>query len=70
VRFCESLTTLPESISKLVNLTELDLSYCTSLTTLPDSISKLVSLKELEMRACRADVPKSITDMPKLKIKK
>ena len=66
----KNLTTLPESIGKLVNLTSLDLRYCRSLTTLPDSISKLVNLTSLELYSCYATVPKSITDMPKLKIYK
>ncbi len=42
------LTTLPESITKLSNLTELDLSE-NQLTTLPESITKLSNLTELDL---------------------
>ena len=50
---------LPSSITKLVNLQTLNLSWCKKLRELPVDIQKLVSLKHLDLKNC-----KNLTHMP------
>ena len=65
---CENLTTLPESMGNLTQLTELGLMGCESLTTLPESIGKLTQLTELDLRGCEklTMLPESIQQLTKL----
>lgn len=63
------IKTLPESISNLLNLQTLKLSYCHNLQELPKDMRKMISLRHLEISTCKSliDVPRwfrSLTSMP------
>ncbi|RWR74854.1 putative disease resistance protein RGA3 isoform X1 [Cinnamomum micranthum f. kanehirae] len=60
---------IPESISTLLNLQTLKLSYCHNLQELPKDMRKMASLRHLEITACKSliDVPRwfiSFSEMP------
>ena len=61
-----SLIEIPESITKLTNLTQLDLSS-NSLTEIPESITKLTNLTQLDLSSnSLTEIPESITKLTNL----
>ena len=62
------MTSLPESIGRLIDLRELDLSYAASLQSLPDSVGELANLEALRLFDANklAALPASVGRLSKL----
>ncbi|KAF8033891.1 hypothetical protein BT93_C0230 [Corymbia citriodora subsp. variegata] len=62
---CQELTTVPSSISHLVNLSTLNLNTCKKLQKLPDSIQACTKMQRLLLAGCYklVEIPQSIGEM-------
>ena len=49
-----NITTLPDSIGRLLRLEKLDLTYCSELGELPESLGELTGLQNLVLQGCAA----------------
>jgi hypothetical protein len=49
---CAALHELPQGISRLVHLTELNLPWCSAMKSLPDGIGQLTKLQPLAFNEC------------------
>ncbi|MEA5476170.1 COR domain-containing protein, partial [Pseudanabaena galeata UHCC 0370] len=57
------ITQIPDAISNLANLTQLDLSY-NQITQIPDAISNLAKLKYLDLRGNPISIPRDLLAPP------
>lgn len=54
ISYCASLVALPEGVSSLVSLTDLDIRDCSSLAFLPEGLRGLTALTSILLEGCPA----------------
>ncbi len=68
LKYCCSLTRLPETLELMTKLKELSIRNCWSLTGLPESLGRLAKLRKIELHHCLElrRLPESLGDLLRL----